>query len=153
MKLNTERVESAAILYLDGRLTVEAGDGWLESAVDLGTRGGVRHVLLQMRRVGQIDCTGIGQLLRLREQLHGARRSFALVEVAPRQKRLLELAGLHRVFRMFDDCDDARITLGIGVDRFAPPLSGAAAAIGFAVGPRSAGIWGSWAGLAESRVM
>jgi anti-anti-sigma factor len=151
MKLSSERVESAAILHLDGRLTVEAGDGWLQAAVDLGTRGGVRHVLVQMRRVGQIDCTGIGQLLRLREQLHSARRSCALVEVAPRQRRLLELAGLHRVFRMFDDCDDARITLGIALDRVAPPVLGAAAQIGFAIGPRSTGTWGSWASLAEAR--
>jgi anti-anti-sigma factor len=153
MKLSTERVDSLAILYLDGRLTVEGGDGWLEAAVYLGTRAGVRHVLVEMGRVRQIDCTGIGQLLRLREQLHRARRSCALVEVAPRQRDLLELAGLHRVFRMFDDCGDARVALGIGAERVAPPVLGAAAAAGFAVGPQTAGTWNGWTGWADARVL
>lgn len=144
MRLSTERVDSAVILHLDGRLTVEGGDGWLEAAVDAGTRGGVRHVLLQMRRVRQLDCTGIGQLLRLREQLHQARRTCALVGVETRQLCMLELVGLHRVFRVFDDCEDARIMLGVGEPRAAAPVFLPAA-------PAGASDWRGWTGWAESR--
>lgn len=149
MRLSTERVDSAVILHLDGRLTIEGGDSWLEAAVDAGTRGGVRHVLLQMERVRQLDCAGIGHLLRLREQLHRARRTCALVAVDPRQRHLLELAGLHRVFRMFDDCDDAKIMLGVGEPRLALPTYVPTAPIGL---PASGGasVWCSWAGWAES---
>ena len=149
MTLSTERVDSAVILHLDGRLTIEGGDGWLAAAVDAGIRGGVHHVLLQMDRVHQFDCAGIGQLVRLRAQLHEARRTCALVAVDPRQRHLLELAGLHRVFRMFDDCDDAKVMLGVGEPGLALPMFLATAPTGLAASG-GASIWCSWASWAES---
>jgi anti-anti-sigma factor len=148
MKLSTERVDSAVILHLDGRLTIEAGDGWLEAAIEAGSRGGVRHVLLQMKRVHQLDCAGIGQLVRLRGRLHQARRTCALVAVEPRQRHLLELAGLHRVFRIFDDCEDAGMMLGVGEPRLSVPLFVATAPTGLAASGGGS-IWCSWAGWAE----
>jgi anti-anti-sigma factor len=149
MRLSTERVDSAVILHLDGRLTIEVGDSWLETSVEAGSRAGVRHVLLQMDRVRQLDCAGIGQLVQLRAQLHQARRTCALVAVDPRQRHLLELAGLHRVFRMFDDCDDAKVMLGVGEPGFALPTFLAAAPTGLGASS-GASIWCSWAGWAES---
>lgn len=149
MRLSTERVDSAVILHLDGRLTIEGGDEWLKAAVDAGSRGGARHVLLQMHRVRQFDCAGIGQLLRLREQLHQARRTCALVALDPRQRHVLELAGLHRVFRMFDDCEDAKVMLGVGEPGLALPTFLATAPTGLAASS-GASIWCSWAGWAES---
>lgn len=147
MTLGTERVGSAVILHLDGRLTVESGDGWMQATCDAGTRAGVRHVLLQMKRVRQLDCTGIGQLLRLREQYHQAHRTCALVAVDACQRRLLELAGLHRVFRMFDDCDEARITLGVGEPRVPRAIFVPAASAAFAA-PGGTGAWCNWTGWA-----
>lgn len=149
MTLSTERVDSAVILHLDGRLTIEGGDSWLVAAIEAGSRGGVRHVLLQMKRVRQLDCAGIGQLVRLRERLHEARRTCALVAVEPRQRHLLELAGLHRVFRMFDDCEDAKVLLGVGEPGLALPALLATAPAGLAASG-GASIWCSWAGWAES---
>jgi anti-anti-sigma factor len=148
MTLSTERVDSAVILHLDGRLTIEGGDAWLEAAVDAGSRSGVRHMLLEMKRVRQLDCAGIGQLLRLRELLHQARRTCALVAVEPRQRHLLELAGLHRVFRVFDDCEDARIMLGVGEPRVSVPHFVAAAPIGRAAAGGGS-MWCSWDGWAQ----
>ena len=149
MTLSTERVDSAVILHLDGRLTIEGGDAWLETAVDAGSRGGVRHVLLDMKRVRQLDCAGIGHLLRLRERLHQAHRTCALVAVEPRQRHLLELAGLHRVFRVFDDCEEARIMLGVGEPRLQVPLFVATAPTGRAASG-GASMWCSWAGWADA---
>ena len=149
MTLSTERVDSAVILHLDGRLTIEGGDAWLETAVDAGCHGGVHHVLLEMKRVHQLDCAGIGQLLRLRERLHQAHRTCALVAVATRQRHLLELAGLHRVFRVFDDCEDARIMLGVGEPRLLAPRFVAIAPTGRAAAG-GASMWCSWDGWAEA---
>ena len=118
MELRTERVESAVILHLDGRLTVETGAEWLRDAWRVVMRHGVRHVLIDMGTVSQIDCAGIGQLLQLRQQAHEARKTLALVDVGRRPKRMLELSGLHHVFRVFGGCEEAALALGIGSRRF-----------------------------------
>jgi anti-anti-sigma factor len=150
MEFSTERVESAAILHLSGRLTVDADEAWIRAAADAGTRNGVRHVLLHMGRVRQLDCSGIGRLLRLREQLHRERRTCALVAVDRRQRRLLELAGLHRVFRMFDDCGEAMLVLGIRVERLPVPQAVEAVPLGAMARGRMAAVWHSWGGWTET---
>lgn len=111
MRIRTERADAAVILHLEGRLSVETDAAWLSDAMDAITNPGVRHALLDFREVGQLDCTGIGQLVRLRKLAHGARRTFGLVGVERRQKRLLELSGLLHVFRVFGDCDAALAAL------------------------------------------
>jgi anti-anti-sigma factor len=123
MELRTERVESAVILHLDGRLTVETGAEWLRDAGRAVRGQGVRHVLIDMGQVSQIDCAGIGQLLQFRQHAHEARTTLALVNVGRRPKRMLETAGLLHVFRVFGGCEEAALVLGIGSRRvpFLPP--------------------------------
>ena len=114
MDIDTERVGSAVILRLDGRLSAECDGGWTQTALMEAIGGGVRHVLIDFGRVRRLDCCGIGQLLALREQIHGARRTLCLVGLERHQRRMLELAGLHHVFRVFRDCDAAASALGVG---------------------------------------
>ena len=118
MELRTERIGSAVVLHLEGRLTVEAGTGWWQDAGRAVTGHGVRHVLVDMGKVSQLDCWGIGQLLHLRRRAHDARRSLALVALDGRQKRMLDLAGLLHVFRAFGGCGEAVLALGIAPRRF-----------------------------------
>jgi anti-anti-sigma factor len=122
MELTTERLGSAVILHLEGRLTAEAGAGWRQDAARAVTGRGVGHVLVDMAGVCQLDCSGIGQLLLLRQQAHAARKTLALVALDRRQRRMLEVAGLLRVFRAFTGCGDAILALGLAPRRvaFAP---------------------------------
>jgi anti-anti-sigma factor len=113
MDIRAARVGSAVILRLEGRMTAEAGSDWVRAAVEAATADGARHVVCDLRGIGQLDCTGIGQLLNLRERIHGARRTFALSCVERRQRRMLELSGLLHVFRMFADSRTAVVTLGL----------------------------------------
>jgi len=117
MELRTERIDSAVILHLEGRMSADGGSVWIRNALDTATERGVRHALLDLGHVSLLDCTGIGQLLRLREQVHGARRTFGLVDVERRQKHMLEVTGLLHVFRVFNDCAEATAVLGIGSGR------------------------------------
>jgi anti-anti-sigma factor len=95
---------------------------WMGSAMNAVTETGVRHALLDLAQVSLLDCSGIGQLLRLREQMHGARRTLALVNLERRQKRMLELSGLLHVFRVFTTCEAGMASLGVApVRRAAPP--------------------------------
>ena len=133
MEVTTERTGSAVILHLKGRLTAEAETDRLQAVVDLVSSLGPGHVLLDLGGIRQLDCSGIGQLLRLRAQFHKARRTLALVDVERHQQRMLKRSGLLGVFRVFRSREEALATLGIGTDPvrvpcFVParPLRGAA---------------------------
>jgi len=150
MELRTERIESAVILHLDGRMSADSDTGWMRDALLACTGNGVRHALLELTGVRQLDCAGLGQLLRLREQVHGARRTLGLVDVERRQRVMLQLSGLIHVFRVFCDRDAAVSTLGIvrwqGPDR--------ASVCGTPAGPFAPGrltaCWTAWPGRAET---
>jgi anti-anti-sigma factor len=142
MELRAERIDSAVILHLDGRMSVDADTDWMRDVMNASTDYGVRHALLDLGKVSALDCSGIGQLLRLREQVHGARRTFGLVDVDRRQKRLLELSGLVHVFRVFADCESAVSALGLGPPRHPSRPPEAVAPLGAAVGGRMAACWG-----------
>lgn len=113
MELHAEHVESALILHLEGRMIADSDTAWMRGAMTAFTSPGLRHALLDLARVRQLDCSGIGQLLQLREQVHGARRTFGLVGVERRQLRMLELSGLVHVFRVFANRDAALSALGL----------------------------------------
>ena len=55
---------------------------------------GVRAVLFDMARVTRLDAMGIGELLRIRCQVHTGGLVFGLLNVERRQRQLLDLAGL-----------------------------------------------------------
>ena len=127
MDIEAEFVGSAVILRLEGRMSVECdGGGWTQAALLAASGHGVRHVLIDVGRVCLLDCCGIGQLLALRAQLHGARKSICLVDVERHQRRMLELAGLLHVFRVFPDNVAAASALGVdkGARRAWAPESG-----------------------------
>ncbi len=107
MRVRAEWWGSAVIIDLDGRLTVEADTRRLHELVRAMEHSGASHVVLNLGRVQQLDCSGIGQLVQLH---HRARRSgvtFALVDVEPRQKQMLQLAGLVDVFQVFATWSEA----------------------------------------------
>jgi anti-anti-sigma factor len=141
MTLHAEHIGPALVLHLEGRLTAESDTDWMRDAMNAVTGCGARHALLDMGSVGQIDCEGIGQLLRLRERVHGARRTFGLFDVERRQRRMLELSGLNHVFRVFGDRQAAISALGIAPVR--PPTNACEPAVRGPFADR----WGIAAGL------
>jgi anti-anti-sigma factor len=102
-----DRVGSAIVLRLEGRLTVESDTHRLEDVLALVSQSDVRHVVLDLTHLEQIDCSGIGWLVRLRNEACRWGNTFALVSVNRFQKRVLELLGLLGVLRVFGSRQDA----------------------------------------------
>jgi anti-anti-sigma factor len=102
MRVRAERVDSAWVLHLEGRLTVEEDTRQLHELVQSMTRFCPCNVVLDLGSVRQLDCSGIGQLVQLNNQVGASGGAFALLNVEPRQKHLLQLLGLLTVLRMFD---------------------------------------------------
>lgn len=107
LDVRAEKVDSAIVVDLEGRLTVEADTHRLDDLVRSATGLDVRHVVLDLGHVGQLDCSGIGRLVQLRNQVCARGSTFTLVNVERRQRKLLELAGLLAVFTVFDSRQEA----------------------------------------------
>ena len=90
------------VLDLDGRLIVETRTQWLGDLTELMTEGGRCLLVLDLGRVSQIDGSGIGQLVRLFARVRRLGGRFALVNMEPRQKRLLDISGLLAFFPAFE---------------------------------------------------
>ncbi|MCK7472215.1 MAG: STAS domain-containing protein [Desulfomicrobium escambiense] len=82
------------MLHLEGRLTVEEDTRQLHELVRAMVRFAPGNVVLDLGNVGQLDCSGIGQLVQIHEQVRGSGGAFALLNVERRQKRLLQLLKL-----------------------------------------------------------
>lgn len=64
---------------------------------------GVRALFFDLTHVTRLDGLGIGELLLLRRQVQSCGLAFGLLNVDPRQRRLLEVAGLTAVLGIYDD--------------------------------------------------
>lgn len=107
MKVSAERIGSAVVLNLHGRLTVEADTRQLHALVRWTTRHAPHDVVLDFARVPQIDCSGIGQLVELHRRLCRSGGGLVLVNVGRRVERMLNLAGLLLVFPAFGNLREA----------------------------------------------
>lgn len=107
MKVRAERVGSAFLLELGGRLTIEADTHQLSAAVGEILQLDVSDVVLDLANVDQLDCSGIGLLLQLHNQVRESGRNFILINVDSRVQHLLQRAGLLAVFPVFSCLRDA----------------------------------------------
>jgi anti-anti-sigma factor len=103
MDLRLERAGPAVVFHVEkGSLVIDEDTGELQDLVravatfDLGC-----GVVLDLEKVLQLDCCGIGQLVQLRGEVCDSGGVFSLVNVAPRHKRLFDLLGLLRVLSVF----------------------------------------------------
>ena len=107
MRVRAERVDSAWVLHLEGRLTVEEDSSRLHQLVRSMTQFEPCDVVLDLGNVAQLDCAGIGQLVQLNNQVCGSGGAFTLLNVEHRQKRLLQLLELLAVLGVSDRREEA----------------------------------------------
>ena len=107
MRVRAERVDSAWVLHLEGRLTVEEDSSRLHQLVRSMTQFEPCNVVLDLGNVAQLDCAGIGQLVELNNQVCGSGGALTLLNVEHRQKRLLQLLELLAVLGVSDSREEA----------------------------------------------
>jgi anti-anti-sigma factor len=109
MEVRAERAGPAVVVRLGGgRLVVEEDTQELHDLVQtvISLDQGC-SVVLDLQKVWQLDCSGIGQLVDLGNQVCDGGGVFSLVNVAPRLKRLLALLGLLGVLPVFGSRGEA----------------------------------------------
>jgi len=109
MEVRAERAGPAVVVHLEGgRLVVEEDTQELRDlvqAVTLVDEG--CSVVLDLEKVWQLDCSGIGQLVELGNQVRELGGVFSLVNVGPRPRHLLALLGLLKVLPVFASREEA----------------------------------------------
>jgi len=109
MEVKAERAGPAVVVHLrGGRLVVEEDTQALHDLVRTVTRlDRDCSVILDLAKVWQLDCAGIGQLVQLSTQVCESGGVFSLVNVGREQKHLLALLGLLKVLPVFASREQA----------------------------------------------
>jgi len=105
--------------FLAGGLTVGAKLDDLRLAIGAIPDTRVRAIFLDLAATTYLDCTGIGELIRLRSLVVAGGRKFGLVNVGYRKRRLLELARLDALLGLYDSTADALRSVAPGVGQSA----------------------------------
>ena len=94
------------VLTVTGELDVAAAPGFSEKLNDIIRQGG-GDVVVDLRRVGFVDSTGLAVLLNALRRLTRARRRMGVVIGSGAVKRAFEVTRLHWTFDVFDDMESA----------------------------------------------
>ena len=90
------------VVEVAGRLIMEAPIQSLTDLTNFMTDRRGRLLLLDLGEVSQIDCSGIGQLVKLFVKVRRLGGRFALLNIQRRPRRLLHMSGLLAVFPVLD---------------------------------------------------
>ena len=101
MEFTRTKLDEAVFFGLTGRLTVNAEMDGVHAAAREISDPRVRGVFVDLENVTRLDCSGIGQLIRLRRQVVATGRAFGLVNLDRYQRSLLELLRLPAVCRIY----------------------------------------------------
>jgi anti-anti-sigma factor len=109
MDLRLERAGPAVVFHVEkGRLVIDEDTGELHDLVraltifDPGC-----GVVLDLAKLHDLDCSGIGQLMQMRRQICDLGGVFTLASVAPQHRRLLEVLHLLPVLPVFASPEEA----------------------------------------------
>ena len=100
-RVTLRRWGPTVVLEVHGPLTVETRVP-LPDLTEWMTCRGHCQLFLDLSGVTRMDCSGIGQLMGLRQKVQQLGGRLALLNVPPRQKQLLDVAGLLAVIPVFE---------------------------------------------------
>jgi anti-sigma B factor antagonist len=103
MQVTKRQVGDVAILDLDGKLTIGAGDVALRGALVDELGGDHKKILINLQDVKVIDSSGLGELIRCKATAASHQAEIKLLHVNLKARKLLTMAHLVGVFEMFDD--------------------------------------------------
>ena len=96
--VSARKLAGISILDVSGRITMADGSAVLREVVEQVIQEGCRKILLNLRDVGYIDSSGIGELVRTSTMLRRLGGQMKLVNPSERVRVLLEITRLSTVF-------------------------------------------------------
>lgn len=97
-KVSARTLAGISILDVFGRITIADGSVVLRDAVQQAIEGGSKTILLNLREVGYMDSSGIGELVRTSTAVRRVGGQLKLVNPSKRVWELLQMTRLAAVF-------------------------------------------------------
>ena len=97
----SSRIDGACAVWVEGELDLAVVDEFLEWALACLDRSSAMEI--DLHGVTFIDSSGLGALVRLRNEATATDKSLALVKVSAATHRLLEITGLSDAFDIRPD--------------------------------------------------
>lgn len=104
MNHSVDERKGVLVVALEGDVDLESSPHARRVLLDAVGRG--RSVLVDLSGVGYLDSSGVASLVEAFQQARRGRSDFALACVTETTRRVLELARLDRVFRIFASLDE-----------------------------------------------
>ena len=103
--------DGTSLVTLGGELDLATAGAELEELLEECTENAC-HVVLDMSQVTYIDSTGLGLLVKTDKRLSAAGRRLVILRPHPSVRRILEITGLDRHFRVAESwpADDALLS-------------------------------------------
>ncbi len=103
LQIAVRKVGNVTIVDLRGRATIGAGNDALNSQLRKLVDGGVRHLLVNLGGVSQVDSSGISSLVRAYVTLERVGGKLRLLRPQSRVREILELTRLLGAIPTFED--------------------------------------------------
>lgn len=104
--------DGIAVVELQGEIDIVAAES-LAPRLRRLTAGSGHEVIIDLRPVTFIDCSGLGMLCVLHERLIARGRRLRVVATRPLILKMLRLTGLHRAFVVHGSLREARSATGL----------------------------------------
>jgi len=108
MDIKTRDHDNVVIFDIDGEIRIADCPGpTLHQIVKTYLEGGKKDILLNLKNVGFIDSSGVGQILSSYKSTLDLGGKLKLCQVSKKLYLIFQITGLVRVLEIFDDCDSA----------------------------------------------
>lgn len=107
MLLNTNVVDGNLIVRVKGELDLLTAETFRNLVERELNKGKAQNLILDMEQVSFIDSSGLGVILGRYRRIREEGGSMAIAGVKPHVKRILELAGIMGIIKVYDETEQA----------------------------------------------
>ncbi|HET7433748.1 MAG TPA: STAS domain-containing protein [Thermoanaerobaculia bacterium] len=102
-----KHLENFTILYVEGLIKLGESAEFFSSALETVLKNESTNVIIDFTKIDYIDSTGIGELVGYLGKFTGQNRKLILVNPSERIQKLLKLAKLDAVFKIYSTEEEA----------------------------------------------
>ena len=103
MRVEPESVGSVTLVRLNGDLVIGKPEATFKDEMSKLVRSGKINLIIDLDSVRYLDSTGLGSLVRTYTSTRKAGGTTKLLNVGPRNRKILEITRLITIFEIFDD--------------------------------------------------
>ncbi len=107
MIVEKKHTESFTILYVEGLIKLGESAEFFSAALENVLKNESTNVIVDFTKIDYIDSTGIGELVGYLGKFSGQNRKLILVNPSERILKLLKLAKLDAVFKIYNTEEEA----------------------------------------------